>query len=215
MAVDLNDALRTAIALAKARCTASVEPDDLLLGALTVLSRFGIARLGSLKLDLDEYGVCWRLVPAPLPGKPAYSSETVALLDAAAAIASADHSPKVGIPHLLACFADVESGLMGQLRQRYGIDSAAWRIALTDVKEFEPKEEDAAPMIQLSARPYFTPEEAATYLGVHIQTLRGYIRSGKLPALRIAGERAIRLRREDLDALLEPLQPQEIDKHKP
>ncbi len=53
------------------------------------------------------------------------------------------------------------------------------------------------------------------HLGLHIQTIRGYIKSAKLPALRIAGERAIRLRREDLDALLEPLQPQEIDKPKP
>jgi excisionase family DNA binding protein len=47
-----------------------------------------------------------------------------------------------------------------------------------------------------------SPEQAAAELGVHIQTLRGYIRRGKLVAFRLAGERAIRIRRDDLLALL-------------
>jgi excisionase family DNA binding protein len=214
MARDLNDALRTAISFAKVRQSPTVEPDDILLGALTVLSRFAIAHLGPLNLDLEPFGVSSKRAPTstPTPAKPSYSDQTVALLDAASAIALADGSPKVGLSHLLACFADVETGLMGQLRQRYGLDSAAWRTALSRL--LEPEDQPAAP-VQPAGRPYYTPEEAAAYLGVHIQTIRGYIKSAKLPALRIAGERAIRLRREDLDALLEPLQPQEIDKHKP
>jgi len=47
-----------------------------------------------------------------------------------------------------------------------------------------------------------SPEQAASELGVHIQTLRGYIRRGKLAAFRLAGARAIRIRRSDLQALL-------------
>jgi len=212
MAQDLNDALRSAISHARARESATVDPDHLLLGALTVLSRFAIARIGPLALDLEPFGVQWTQPPTPLPAKPSYSDQTVAHLDAASAVALADGAPKVALPHLLACFAHVETGLMGQLRQRYNLDSAAWRAALTLLKTAE---EDPPPTLQPSGRPYDTPEEAAAYLGVHIQTIRGYIKSAKLPALRIAGERAIRLRREDLDALLEPLQPQEIDKPKP
>jgi excisionase family DNA binding protein len=62
----------------------------------------------------------------------------------------------------------------------------------------------------LSGREYLTPEEAAEAIGIHVQTLRGYVRSGKLPALRLAGERAIRIRRKDLEAVLEPLVPQSM-----
>ena len=55
---------------------------------------------------------------------------------------------------------------------------------------------------------YLTPEQAADELGVHVQTVRAYVRSGKLAALRLAGERAIRIRRSDLETVLEPLVPQ-------
>jgi excisionase family DNA binding protein len=58
-------------------------------------------------------------------------------------------------------------------------------------------------------RDFLTPEEAADALSIHVQTMRGYIRSGRLPAYRVAGERAIRIRRADLEKLLEPLSPQE------
>ena len=54
---------------------------------------------------------------------------------------------------------------------------------------------------------YVTPEQAADVLHVHVQTIRDYIRSGRLPAFRLAGERAIRIRPADLEALLEPLIP--------
>ena len=54
-----------------------------------------------------------------------------------------------------------------------------------------------------------TRTQAAEALGVHVQTLRAYVRSGKLPAHRLAGERAIRIRRPDLEKLLEPLLPEE------
>jgi excisionase family DNA binding protein len=59
-----------------------------------------------------------------------------------------------------------------------------------------------------AAKDYLTPEEAAEALSIHVQTLRAYVRSGKLPALRLAGERAIRIRRTDLETVMEPLVPQ-------
>jgi excisionase family DNA binding protein len=54
-------------------------------------------------------------------------------------------------------------------------------------------------------RDYLTPEEAAEELGVHVQTMRAYIRSGRMPAFRLAGERAIRILRADLEKVLEPV----------
>jgi excisionase family DNA binding protein len=52
-------------------------------------------------------------------------------------------------------------------------------------------------------REHLTPEEAAEILSIDVQTLRGHPRSGKLPALRLAGERAIRIRRSDLEKVFE------------
>jgi excisionase family DNA binding protein len=48
-------------------------------------------------------------------------------------------------------------------------------------------------------------DQAAEFLGVHHQTLRGYIKTGKLPAYRLAGEKVLRIKRDDLMALLEPV----------
>jgi excisionase family DNA binding protein len=53
----------------------------------------------------------------------------------------------------------------------------------------------------------YTPEEAAEYLQVHVGTVRNWIRSGRLPASRLAGQRALRVRASDLAAVLEPIRP--------
>ncbi len=51
----------------------------------------------------------------------------------------------------------------------------------------------------------FSPEEAAAYLNVHVQTVRAWIRSGRLHARRLAGQRALRITASDLQSVLEPL----------
>jgi len=73
--------------------------------------------------------------------------------------------------------------------------------------QFPPEPKDDRDAVS-AARDYLSPEDAAEALGIHVQTVRAYIRSGKLPALRLAGERAIRIRRSDLETVLEPLVPQ-------
>ena len=64
-------------------------------------------------------------------------------------------------------------------------------------------------MFRTGEKQFFSPDGAAEFLGVHTQTVRGYIRTGKLSALRLAGERALRIQRSDLLALLEPYNPEE------
>jgi excisionase family DNA binding protein len=205
---DIQEALRVGIAIAKAGESETVQLDSLLVGCLWSLSRFGVALIDPWAIDLEPFGVRWREAPNANEMRPAYSNELVALLDTAAAIAHREGA-KLGIPHVLACYSEVSTGVMGELKRVYGITSASWRAALARMQQ---PVSTSGPSPLPAGRPYFTPEEAAAYLGVHIQTMRGYIRNAKLPALRIAGERAIRLRREDLDALLEPLQAQEIEK---
>jgi excisionase family DNA binding protein len=56
----------------------------------------------------------------------------------------------------------------------------------------------------------YSPEEAAEYLGVHVQTVRTWIRSGRLRASRLAGQRALRIRARDLESVLEPVDPNDL-----
>jgi excisionase family DNA binding protein len=57
----------------------------------------------------------------------------------------------------------------------------------------------------------YSPEEAADYLGVHVQTVRTWIRSGRLKASRLAGQRALRIRASDLLSVLEPVEPGDLE----
>ena len=154
----------------------------------------------------------WVRQPETSRQKVAYSQEVVDLLDHAALIAKASVSKStdqgsVGVSHLLAAFASEESGLMGELRRAHGITSASWRAAIAGL-ESALEEEWKSDHVKITAerpRDYLTPEEAAEAVSVHVQTMRGYIRSSRLPAFRLAGERALRIRRADLEKVMEPL----------
>ncbi len=61
------------------------------------------------------------------------------------------------------------------------------------------------------AQKLYSTESAAEYLGVHVQTVRSWIRSGKLPASRLAGQKSIRIRESDLETVLEPIDPREYE----
>ncbi|MER3410767.1 MAG: hypothetical protein C4305_07205 [Thermoleophilia bacterium] len=56
-----------------------------------------------------------------------------------------------------------------------------------------------------SPRPYLTIRETAALLALSVRTIHRYIAEGKLRAYRVAGERSIRIKREDVEALLEPV----------
>jgi excisionase family DNA binding protein len=205
----VSDAERAAafgIAQAKRRGHAEVEADDLLLGCLQTIAQFGIVQLGSWVFDLEALGVDWLQEAPASGGKVAYSQAVVDLFDRAARIAKLDGAGPMRIEHLLAAFASEEQGLMGELKRAHGISSAAWRAAVAQRMPAAPVV-DPGPVAG-SEHEYLTPEEAAEALSIHVQTLRAYVRSGKLPALRLAGERAIRIRRSDLATVLEPLAPQ-------
>jgi excisionase family DNA binding protein len=203
---DTDLAASFAIFAAKQRGEAEVAPDHILLGCLRAISRFGIATIGPWSLDLESLGVDWVSQPDGPKPKVAYSQGAVDLFDRAAGISRSTGETGVNIYHLLAAFATEETGLMADLKHTHGITSATWRAAIARLASPEPNgaKPEAANKVP---RDFLTPEEAAEALGIHVQTMRGYIRSGRLPAFRIAGERAIRIRRIDLDKLLEPLNP--------
>ncbi|MFO1499237.1 MAG: helix-turn-helix domain-containing protein [Verrucomicrobiota bacterium] len=199
---DIDLALGRAIASAKRTGAVEVSPDDLLLGLLYARSRFGIVRLGAWVFDLEALGFDWIEVPEKGGNKVSYSDAVVKILDRAARIARADGAGAMAVEHVLVAFAGEANGLMGRLKSQFAIGSASWRAAVgeADVASAEERPVTGAEV----PRDYLTPEEAAAALNIHVQTLRAYVRSGKLPARRLAGERAIRIRRADLDQVLEP-----------
>ena len=202
---DADAATSFAILAAKQSGTNEVTPDHILLGCLRAISRFGIATLGSWNLDLETLGVDWVSQPEGPRPKVAYSQRAVDLFDRAAQIAKSLGDTGLSVNHLLAAFAAEEDGLMGELKKAHGITSASWRAAIARIGVDEADETKPERVGSEEKREYLTPEEAAEALGVHVQTLRGYIRSERLPAFRLAGERAIRILRTDLEKVLEPL----------
>jgi excisionase family DNA binding protein len=211
-----------AIKRAKRRKSPEVTIDDLLIGLFKAIARFDIVQIGEFTIDLEELGES--------PGKEskddmdrtdkqkvAYSSNAVAVFERAAHIARKDDSPKVELVHLLVAFAYEENGLMHQLKEKYGITGMKWRLALSQWQPKSLEKTETSSKIgaerksatEFEEKQFFSPDEAAEFLDVHTQTIRGYIRTGKLPALRLAGERALRIQRDDLLALLEPYKPEE------
>jgi excisionase family DNA binding protein len=211
-----NDAIETAssiaIGLARKRGAGEVSADDLLQGGLLALSSLGVVEIAGVLVDLEALGLDWLAVPARQGAKVRYADDAVALFDRAARIAQVEREegPRgpapVKLVHLLAAVDwSRREGTLGKLAA-LGLNAAAWRHGLARLMNVrtganEQNEAKARPV----EREYLSPEEAAGLLGVHVQTIRGYIRSGKLPAARLAGERAIRIRATDLARVLEPL----------
>ena len=192
------------IAHARARSDKDVSPDDLLLGALEAVSRLGVAILGPLTLDLRPLRAADGNGAAATPEeKPRYAPATATVFDQAAAIARVDGEPRVRLVHVLAAFEFDESELLGRLGEQHGFDEGAWRAALA---AWDAGSQAAGPR-RPEDRTVLSVDGAAATLSVHAQTIRGYIRSGKLPAYRIAGERALRIFASDLYDLLEPVAP--------
>jgi len=204
---DTEMAASYAIYAAKQRGDHEVTPDHLLLGCLRAISRFGIANIGPWSLDLELLGVDWVRQPDGPKPKVAYSQEAADLFDRAARIAKSAGDASVRIPHLLAALATEEGGLMGELKRAHGITSASWRAAIAgfDSARTRSVQLEAAPREEKETKDYLTPEEAAEALSIHVQTMRTYIRTGRVPAFRLAGERSIRILRADLEKVLEPL----------
>jgi excisionase family DNA binding protein len=59
------------------------------------------------------------------------------------------------------------------------------------------------------SRIYLSPKEVAEALGLSVHGVRLLIRTGRLPARRLRGGRAIRIAVDALDRLLEPVEPRQ------
>ena len=207
MRYSTESACKYAIEQAKKKKASDVSADHLLLGCLRTISQFGIAQLGPWSFDLEELGIDWLAIGEAKAYRVAYAQEVVDLLDLAAKIASANGSDSVSVVDVLAAFAGREDGLFGKLKGRHSITSAQWRTALAALALRTEEQVTVSAVVSsgpAAGRDYLTPEEVAEMLAIHVQTVRAHVRSGKLPALRLAGERAIRIRRSDVEKVFEP-----------
>ena len=199
-----------AIERARARGLEQVDPDDLLAGMLLAVSRFGIVDLGDRVIDLAELDLRFDLPNPDVTLRPRYTPAAVAVFDRAARVAQSDGGARLAPIHLLVALGEHAVPIFSRIAVRYGVDPTGWRRLLAAIPPPGPNTVDAGSTSAAAVRlagvdDLLTPDDAARLLGVHIQTLRGYIRSGKIGAFRVAGERAIRLRREDIAVLLEHL----------
>ena len=209
-------ATKAAITQAKCRNGKKVNTDDVLIGILKIISRFDIVRIGHLTIDLQDFQDIIHDTKPPSNKKVVYGSSVNDLFEEAALIAKKDNSLKTNIVHLLVAFSNHEKGVMRELMTKYGFSGKEWRLALSSLhinsigfmqSEINTQAEKLS-LAESNEKKFYSPDEAAAFLSVHVQTIRGYIKSGKLPAMRLAGERALRIKHEDLLALFEPYKPE-------
>lgn len=104
--------------------------------------------------------------------------------------------------HALLALMKVGIGLPGQVFGELGVSPDRVEHWATSGVRDDPAHHSSPDLERL-----YSPEEAATYLGVHLGTVRNWIRSGRLPASRLAGQRAIRIKESDLLLVLDPIEP--------
>jgi excisionase family DNA binding protein len=73
------------------------------------------------------------------------------------------------------------------------------------VKRITPKDKNGYSLPTHVEKELLTVSEISEQYGLHPNTVRGYYRSGQLPAVNL-GPRMIRIRRSDIEQLLTPYQ---------
>lgn len=184
------------------RLGVAVETLDLyFLVYLRKLSRFGFFTLGPLTIDVRVVeDIVERTVVRGSGGQqPSWSDDLVRFSQALMAEVRRSGRQRIDEGHFLLAFMRTHEGLPERVFGELGVTPEEIDVYLR-----------AGARGPSAAEKLYSPEEAATYLGVHVQTVRAWIRSGRLPARRLAGQRALRMTASDLQSVLEPLTPKDV-----
>ena len=189
-------------ALAREFGAAEATLDLIFLAYLLQTSRFGFFTFGPVTIDVRviEDLVSRTVVRSSMPDpreKAGYSDDCLNFIRLLSDEVEASGRRRVDELHFLVAFMKVGEGLPARVFGELG-------VGVEQVRSFVPTG-------SASGGRLYSPDEAADYLGVHVKTVRNWIRSGRLPASRLAGQRALRIRATDLDHLLEPVDPSQID----
>ena len=177
--------------------------DMFFLAYLDVASRFGFFNFGPVTIDVRlvediVYGSVRRRDDAPTE-RPSYADNLVRFFGRLSQEAARSGRRRIDELTLLLAFMRTAEGLPGRVFGELGVRPE-------DVESFAQRK---GGVVERPRERLYSPEEAADYLGVHVKTVRGWIRSGRLPASRLAGQRALRIRASDLDRVLEPVDPRD------
>lgn len=176
--------------------------DLMFLAYLLKTSRFGYFSFGPVTIDvrLVEDLVTRTVARSEDPQagtKAHYSDDCIRFLGLLSEELERSGTRRVDEVHFLLAFMRAGEGIPGRVFAELG-------VAPEEVRSFVP---------EAGGRPgrLYSPEEAAEHLGVHVKTVRNWIRAGRLPASRLAGQRVLRIRAADLNRLLEPVLREDID----
>lgn len=163
-------------------------------------ARFGFFQFGPLTIDVSLIeDAVERTLPRGPAGKVVLGDDVVRFSRALAEEARRGGRKRIDELVYLLAFMRWKEGLPARVFGELGVTP--------DQVEAFARDQKASPT---GPEKLYSPEEAADYLGVHVQTVRAWIRAGRLRASRLAGQRALRIRASDLQSVLEPVDPSEI-----
>src|SRR4051794_12805967 len=183
---------------------ASANLDIYFLAYLRRMSRFGYFTFGPIHIDVGVIeDILRRTTPKAPPGtRPSHGwAEEFDFVDYSRRLmAEVQRSGRRRIDelHFLLTFMRIDKGLPKRVFGELGVSPE-------DVEEFARRGSFAAQSLEK----LYSPEEAAEYLNIHVQTVRAWIRWGSLKARGLAGQGALRITATELQSVLEPVQPGE------
>lgn len=178
----------------------SVTLDLALLVYLRRFARFGYFHFGPLTIDvhlIEE--IVERTIPRAAEGNPSLGEDMVRFSHTLVAEVGRSGRRRIDELHYLLALMRTKEGLPARVFSELGVTPE-------QVEEFARR----GPSDPAEPEKLYSPEEAAEYLGVHVQTVRAWIRAGRLRASRLAGQRALRITGSDLHTLLEPIEPGDV-----
>lgn len=173
--------------------------DLFFLAYLLECSQFGRFSYGPISIDVSFVEQAFASTyqrSRPTDGVATLDDSVRPLLERVAEEHRRSGRPRVDELHWLLAFMRTPEGLPARVFGELGVSPEA-------VEAYAQKRPKEDPM----SEPLYSPEEVAAHLGVQTQTVRAWIRSGRLPASRLAGQRVLRIKASDVASLLEPVQP--------
>ena len=178
----------------------AISVDLLFLVYLRKMARFGYFHFGPITIDvrlIEE--IVERTVSRRGESSNSFADDAVRFSQVLMEEVRKSGGQRIDELHYLLAFMRLGEGLPGRVFGELGVTP-------------EQVAEYARRGLESTTEPerLYSPEDAAEYLGVHVQTVRSWIRSGRLRASRLAGQRALRITSTDLKSVLEPIEAGDV-----
>jgi len=183
---------------------AAISVDMVLLVYLRRMARFGYFHFGPLTIDVNLIqDLVERTVERAPVGNTGLGDDAVRFSRTLVEEVARSGRRRIDELHYLLALMRTKEGLPGRVFGELG--------ATPEQVEAFARTGPGSPATATEPEKLYSPEEAGEYLGVHVQTVRAWIRSGRLKASRLTGQRALRIRYSDLQSVLEPIDPGDAD----